>query len=98
MAAKIKYVTIFHVTPAHTADLRKQMSDAGVTKPRARCFPDGTGRINIKTMDDREKIIRILIERGACHSWGEPITEKDLANWIGNGGLEYFFKWSRSQQ
>lgn len=90
-------VTTYHVTPAHTAELRQQMADAGVTKPRARCFPDGTGRINIKHLADRETIIRILLDRGACHSWGEPLTETDLKGWRGNGGLEYFFKWSRKQ-
>jgi hypothetical protein len=95
--AKIKMVTTYHVTPAHTAELREQMKAAGVEKPRARCFPDGLGRINIKSLADRQKIIRILIDRGACHSWGEPITEADLANWIGNGGLEYFFRWLAPQ-
>ena len=57
----------------------------------------GLGRINIKSLDEREKIIRILIERGACKSWGKPITEFDLTSWNGNGGLEYFFRWSRTQ-
>jgi hypothetical protein len=47
---------------------------ARVEKPRARRFPDGLGRINIKSLADREAVIRILIDRQACKSWGEPIT------------------------
>lgn len=97
MAAKIMICTMYPVTRTHTAELREQMKAAGVEKPRARCFPTGVGRINIKTIADREKIIRILLDRGACHSWGVPLTEKDFENWIGNGGLEYFFQWSRPQ-
>lgn len=95
--AKIMICTMYPVTPVHTAALREQMRAAGVEKPRARCFPTGVGRINIKSLADREKAIRILLDRGACHSWGVPLTEKDLQSWLGNGGLEYFFQWSRRQ-
>lgn len=97
MAVKFLRYTLYPVTPVHTAELREQMKAAGVEKPRARCFPGGLGRINIKSFADREKIIRILLDRGACHSWGVPLTEKDLQGWIGNGGLEFFFQWSRPQ-
>ena len=59
-----------------TADLREQMKAAGAEKPRARCFPDGLGRINIKTLADRQKIIRILIDRlqklGRAYHRGRP--------------------------
>ncbi|OZB38149.1 MAG: hypothetical protein B7X48_14335 [Acidiphilium sp. 34-60-192] len=87
----------YPVTRDDTAALRDQMRAAGIEKPRARCFPTGLGRINIKSLADREAVIRILLDRGACHSWGVPLTESDLESWIGNGGLEYFFQWSRRQ-
>lgn len=91
----MKFIKLYDVTAAKTAELRGLLSTMGVQGARVRIVHYGksaVGRVNIKSVEDRATVRDCLVLIDACTTYGVSFAKREMKDAGWNGATEIFFR------